>query len=315
MRAEKKRGKLLVWACAAVAWCGCELLAGGDGNGADAGFSQGYVFVRSDEQSLHLVDAARPDDVLLLASGIRAKAPTFSPDAQTVVFAAGESVNSVIQSLPVNGQSGLSLVSGQMGLGNLRLPQFSPNGRVVAFAFDDGSTSSIGTVNSDGTNAQRVVAGGTIAYDMPVFSVDGQALYMAGGVTQTQLNQVYRLALNATAPQLIATLPTGMVRFYRRLAMSPDGRRIAADVVLSSGARRIVSLELNTGTWVQHTDYGVGVPNQDSYPAWKSATEIVFSSAANNAVQTYVVRTDEVKQAGALEIASAEEAWFGPLSL
>ncbi len=306
-----------------VAFSNCNLLGGGgggEGGGAGGGggasftFSKGFAFVRKDDTKVYLADEADLQTSATLTSATGASNPSFSADTKSVVFVQKTASDTTeITTVATSGGSPTTLVRSDALKKNFRQPVFSPDGTRVAFSYDENSSSSVGLVNADGSNFQKLIGGGALAYALPSFSADGKAVFAAAGNTGLQLTQIERVDVaTGQATNVTNTLGNEALGIANRLVVSPDGTKAAFDGRVASGVTRIFVIDLSTKVVTKVNDY-MGEPNtNDTYPTWYSNSLVAFGSDSGGNDNVYRVGLDASGRK--LLMPKAIQPWYGPVA-
>ena len=113
-----------------------------------------------------------------LATGMRAYAPTLSPDGGTVIYAAGEvSEGTALWSMPVPAGPSTSPEPVRISSPrNATAPRFSPDGTTIAFVQDTDDRPGIWTMRPDGTGQRQLTGGPGVVDAHPAWSPDGDRI-------------------------------------------------------------------------------------------------------------------------------------------
>lgn len=300
-----------------VALSGCELLGGGGGGGGGAGggggnltFTTGFTYVRKDDRNVYVADQADFQAAGVLTQSGDVRTPSLSKDGKKIVFVRGGATELAI--VPSAGGNASSVLKATGTQKNFRTPVFSPDGNTIAFAFDDGTVSSIGLVNVDGTGFRRLIGGSSLAYASPSYMPDGTEVLVMAGSPGLQYKQIERVNVTTAMPVSVTNmLGNEVVDLANRIVASPDGTKAIFDARVSSGVTRIFVIDLSTKVVTKVNDY-MGEPGtNDSFPCWKSATTVAYSSDSGGNDNVY-----EISAAGTgrkLLLPKAIEPWFGPI--
>lgn len=291
----------LVLASASALLASCELLDGGGGGGGEGNiaFTRGFAFVRNDDRNLAVADEGDLETSALLTSAGGVYTPSLSRDGRRVVFALRRGATSELQVVPSTGGTPSTLLVASDAVKNVRTPVFSPDGSLVAFAFDDPTGSScIGLVNADGSGFVKLAGGTTFAYASPSFYPDGQHVLAAAGGAGLPLRQLEKVNVRSgqavsVASSLQEAAPSGeALAIVNRVVLSPDGDLAAFDASPSGGGTRVFVLDLAAGRIRRVNDYTSDAEANDTFPAWQSASVVVYSSDSGGNDNVYRVSSD-----------------------
>ncbi|PTL84726.1 LpqB family beta-propeller domain-containing protein [Vitiosangium sp. GDMCC 1.1324] len=316
-------------AVAVVAGCepidGIDLGGGGTGGGA---FSRGFVFVRGDSSSTRNVfavdDSGDPNSPLQLTTQGGAFSPTVSRNGRQVAFVHRVGSVNELQVVPTTGQGQPSTVfsststSACSGCTNFRYPTFSPDGRTIVFTLDRSNASTqLARVNADGTGFQLLPNSGGYFFGPTSFTADGLGLIAAGSrYSKDQLEVLlYVNVLNGLA-NVVAEVQgadgTAQV-VVSRVAVSPDGSKVAFDARTSSGSRIFVgTIDGQQQVYdIKQVTGKLGV--DDTYPSWRGNTELGFLSNEGGTDNIYRVSASSVRGSGnlVLVVPKAAEPSYG----
>ncbi len=298
----------------------CEPLdeGGGGGVGGDVTFRNGFVFVRNSQ--IWMADSA--DDFAtatkLTSFGENAY-PSVSKDGRTVVFVSGSGPSSELQLVNTDaGASARTLLAAEANQRNFRFPVFSPDGLKIVFAYEDSdgssSWSALGTVNSDGSGFRTIVGGTNASYTSPTFDVGGNQVLAAAGSASGNYNQIVsvNVATGSVTSMVTLSSSTAATAITDRLAISPDGTKAAFAGRVSGKGARIFVVDLNTEALTQITEHTGESTAVDSFPTWRSATELGFSAQTAGADNVYVISPSVTTPGtGTLKVPSATQPAAG----
>lgn len=296
---------------------GCELLGGGGGGtggGAGGGngvtFTTGFTYVRKDDRNVYVADESDYQTTAVLSQSGGVRTPSLSKDAKRIVFVRGGATELAI--VPSAGGTVSAVLKAQGTQKNFRTPVFSPDGNTIAFAYDDGTVSAIGLVNADGTNFRRLIGGSSLAYASPSFTPDGAEVLAAAGSPGLSYTQLERVNVATAMPVNVTnTLGNEALGIAGRVVVSPDGTKAVFDGRVSSGVTRIFVIDLATKVVTKVNDY-MGEPGtNDSFPCWKSASLLAYSSDSGGNDNVYEIAVTGTGRK--LLLPKAIEPWFGPV--
>ncbi len=305
---------------ACVALTSCNFTAGGGGGtgggsgggtGASFTFNKGFTYVRKDDRNVYIADEADFQTNATLTSSGGVSNPSLSKDGKRIVFVQKAGTTTTIQTVLTAGSTPSTVLTSDTLKKNFRQPVFSPSGTQIAFAYDDGNSTSIGLVNSDGSNFQKLIGGGALAYSLPSFAPDGNSVVAAAGTVGLELKQIERITLaTGLATSVTNTLGAEATNIANRFSVSPDGTKAAFDGQVSSGVTRIFVIDLSTKVVTKVNEY-MGEPNtNDSFPTWYSNGALAFGSDSGGNDNVY--RTTLTGTERKLLVPKAIEAWYGP---
>jgi TolB protein len=298
---------------------------GGGGPGGNVECITGFAFVRAADRNLYVKDDAwDSSSKLQLTTTGNVRNPSVSRDGTQVVFV--HQVSSSVSELQrvnisTDATTGTRAVSTVFssddpqcnGCGALRYPTFSPNGGFIIFSVDQGSLSRLARVNADGSGFQFLTQG-PLSYGAPSFHPNGTQVLAPTGNSPSQLTQLQWVSINGgSAGNVTNNLGNEVLGIQTRAVVSPDGSQVAFDGRLSNGGARIFVAPLSPsfGMPVRVTDYtGSDAGAQDSFPSWRSNTQLGFFSNAGGSENIYSISASTQRGTGALQVPSATEPMY-----
>jgi TolB protein len=304
---------------AALALAACEPIDEGGGAGVDGPltFQSGYVFVRG--QDLYLANSVDPNVVQRLTNSGSVRHPALTRDGTRVVFARFSGVAAELVTVSTTQGATPSVLLSASGTGgtNLRHPTFSPDGQFVVFVYDVGTVSFLGRVNADGTGFTLLAGTNSRSYGAPSFLPNGTAVLAPAGAQRAQLDQLDLVQIATRQVTFAGDLSSGSegpLTLANRVAVSPDGTRIAYDASSETAQPRVYVAAFNQVAQPAErlTSLTEGV---ESFPIWASTVDVAFSSSAGGADNVYTARAAGSLPAGSapLVLPAAQQPWFGPL--
>ncbi len=298
-----------------LALMACDAFGGGGGGGGGGtspiAFAKGFTYVRKDDRNVYVADESNFQTVGVLTTGQTASTPSLSPDGKQIVFARKTAAGTELALVPSSGGTASTLLASNANVANVRTPVFSPDGTKVAFTFDSAGAAAVGVVDATGSGFAKLNSGGSLGYAFPSWYPDGSAVLAAAGGAGLGFTQVEKLDLGTGAPTNITnTLGTEAQAIVNRLVISPDGTQAVFDARVGSGVSRIFVIDLATKKVTKANDYTNDPGANDTFPGWKSSTELTFGSDSGGADNVYSVKPDGT--ARSLLLPNAIEAWFGP---
>jgi Tol biopolymer transport system component len=203
--------------------------------------------------------------------------------------------------------------TGCSGCGNFRFPTFSPDGRTIVFTVDKGGYAMLARVNTDASGFQ-FLTDTTYVYGPSSFMPDGRSVLAAGGFSASNLNFLIEVDLTSGVATPISTnLGNTAQVVLSRVAVSPDGSKVAFDAQTSSGSRIFVGQLGQQLSNVTQVTEKVGAT--DTYPSWRGNTELGFLSNDGGIDNIYRVSATSVRGSGSLSLVvpSATEPAYGGL--
>ncbi|QRN96871.1 PD40 domain-containing protein [Archangium violaceum] len=323
----KSLWRILGLAVAAVGLSACEPfddidLGGGAGGGT--AFSRGFVFVRdgSGGRNLYAVDdAGDPNFPLQLTTQGGAYFPAVSRNGRLVAFVQRVGSTFELRTVPTTGTGQPSTVFSSTntncaGCGNFRYPTFSPDGQNIVFTLDKGGYSLLARVSTDGRVFQQLTNSGYF-YGPSSFMADGRSVIAARGSALNQYRDLVQVNLTTGLANVISPGlgNAGAQLVMSRVAVSPDGTKVAFDASTSSGSRIFVG-QLDAQSQVYDvTQVTEKLGSEDTYPSWRGLAEIAFLSDAGGNDNVYRVSATSVRGSGALQLVvpvALEPAYGGP---
>ena len=294
---------------------------GGGGPGGNVECITGFAFVRAADRNVYVKDDAwDASSPLRLTTQGNVRHPSVSRDGTQVVFV--HQVSSSVSELQrvnistddTTGERTVStLFSSDDPLCNgctaIRYPAFSPTGGFIVFSVDRGTLSSLARVNTDGSGFQFLTQG-PLSYGAPSFHPNGTQVLAPAGNSTNQLTQLAWVSINGgSAGNVTNNLGNEVLGIQTRAVVSPDGSQVAFDGRLSSGGARLFVAPLSPtfGTPVRVTEYVGDSGAQDSFPSWRSNTQLGFFSNAGGSESVYSIAASTVRGTGTLLVPSALE--------
>lgn len=308
------RGPLLraaLLACALLLACN-DLGGGGGGGGGGINFTQGYVFVRPDDQNLSLADVSDLTQLAALTTTGGAQQPSLSPNGKQVVYVHRTETGNELAVVSTSGGTPSTLLPADGTHPNARSPVFSADGATVFFVYDAQEGARLASVGTSGQGAVDLTSGGR-ALASPSVLPDGSVLAITGS-SSAQLTQLVRVdPTTGEVTDLTPVLENAVNGVSNRVVASPDGTRAVLDGRPSGGgAARIYVIDLRSFDVTLLSDHP-GEPNAiDSFPTWVGPETVAFTSDLGGAPQLYTTPANAALTAGQLTLPSATMAWFGP---
>ncbi|WNG43191.1 hypothetical protein F0U60_03065 [Archangium minus] len=298
----------------------------GGGGGAGGAFSRGFVFVRGDSASSRNVfavdDNGDPNSPLQLTTQGGAYYPTVSRNGRSVAFIRRAGSVHELQVVPTTGQGQPSTVfsststSACSGCTNFRYPTFSPNGQAIVFTLDRGNATQLARVNADGSGFQLLPNSGNYYFGSTSFTPDGLGLIAAGSrYSRSEFELLLHVNLANGLANVVANVQgsDGAQVILSRVAVSPDGSKVAFDARTSSGSRIYVGTIDGQQQIFDITQVTGRVGVTDSYPSWRGNAEIGFLSDDGGSDNIYRVSASSVRGSGnvVLVVPKAMEPFYG----
>jgi Tol biopolymer transport system component len=204
-------------------------------------------------------------------------APNWSPDSQTIVFAAETGQDPAdIWAMRADGSGRERLTR---GASNDTSPAFSPDGREIAFESDRDGSSEIYVMDRSGNNVRRLTTN-PATDGAPAWSPDGTRLAFTSNRNSRASNDIYTMdARDGSDVQRVTTDLANWAPQY-----SPDGRSLAVQV-----NQDVVIIDLVTGASRQLT----GGRSDGMNPTWSpDGQRIAFVTRRNGPAEIFTMRAD-----------------------
>jgi len=210
--------------------------------------------------------------------------PTFSRDAQRVLFKDFEDDNSEIFVINADGTARVNLSNNPA---NDQMPAWSPDGTRVAFCSNRGTSLDhfqIYVMNADGSEQRLVYSDNRGISIVPAWSPDGKTIIFANDFPGGRIGNFELFSIDAEGSGPVRRL-TDRPRFDVDAAYSPDGRRIAF-VSTSDGNNEIYTMNAD-GTGLLRVTRDLG---EDRWPRWSpDGTKLIFSSNRDGKFAIYEI--------------------------
>lgn len=293
----------------------------GGGGGAGSAFSRGFVFIRGESASARNVfavdDNGDPNSPLQLTQHGGAYFPAVTRNGQLVAYVYRSGSTFELRTVPTTGQGQPSTLVSNVGTActgctNFRYPTFSPDGRTIVFTLDRGSDSLLARVNTDASGFQ-VLPPGNFTYGPASFTQDGKGLLAAGGYGQTTELIHVNLQTGIANDVSLELANAGALLVLSRVTVSPDGTKVAFDARISSGGSRIFVARFDGQQVYEVTQVTGTGPATDTYPSWRSNTELGFVTNDGGIDNVYRISASSVRGSGSLSLAvpGAQEPSYG----
>lgn len=320
----------IVGLVAAAGLAACEPFDGldpGGGGGAGGAFSRGFVFVRGDGASSRNVfavdDNGDPNSPLQLTTAGGAYHPAVSRNGRSVAFIRRTGSVNELQVVPTTGQGQPSTVFSSTstsactgGCTNFRHPTFSPNGQTIVFTLDRGSATALARVNADGSGFQLLPTSNGYYFGPTSFTSDGLGLIAAGSrYSKSEFELLLHVNLTTGLVNVVADVQgaDGAQVILSRVAVSPDGTRVAFDARTSTGPRIYVGTIDGQQQIYDITQVTGKLGVTDTYPSWRGNAELGFLSDDGGSDNIYRVSASSVRGSGnlVLVVPKAMEPSYG----
>jgi TolB protein len=194
--------------------------------------------------------------------------PDISPDGTRVTFNTVDSKTTVRHIAIADAATGKVSILDKMPSDNCFGPAWSPDGKTIAFYILIDSNWDLGLVNADGSGFRVVKKGDSIShsYFSSAWSPDGQSIFCQ------DLDNLYRIGLDGTVLHqwpMSALFKDGDVDSSARLAVSPDGAHVLADVGIDAAQTPKGWDGPAPSTWT--VDIAAGTARRITPPFWWDA--------------------------------------------
>jgi Tol biopolymer transport system component len=299
-------------AAVAVGAMACEPFDIDDGGGGTAGsaFSRGFVFVREGDRNVYaLDDNGNPNSPLVLTQHGGVYQPAVSRGGQLVAYVYKSGSTFELRTVPTTGQGQPSTVvssatlTGCTGCTGFSYPTFSPDGRTIVFTLSQNNRTLLARVGTDASGFRLLTSGSSYVFGPSTFMPDGRSVLAAGGSSASQHNLLLQVNVDSGA-QSVASFSLGneALSVVSRVAVSPDGTKVAFDGRVSNGGSRIFVGQFS-GQQVQSFTQVTGDSSSGTYPSWRSNTELGFVADDGGYDNVYRISATSVRGSGNLTMA------------
>jgi len=296
----------------ALTLAACEPFEFDDGGGGTAGsaFSRGFVFVRESDRNVYaLDDNGDKNSPLVLTRHGGVYQPAVSRNGLLVAYVYRSASTFELRTVPTTGQGQPSTLlssaslTGCTGCSNFSYPTFSPDGRTIVFTLSQNNRTLLARVNTDASGFRLLTGGSSYVFGPASFMPDGRSVLAAAGSFAGQLNLLIQVNVDTGAESTASfSLGNEALGVVSRLAVSPDGMKVAFDGRVSSGASRVFVGQFS-GQQVQSFTQVTGDSGSSTYPSWRGNTELGFLSDDGGSDNVYRISAASVRGSGSLTLA------------
>ena len=309
MKSMWKRVGLAVSVALTLAACEPFELDEGGGGTAGSAFSRGFVFVRESDRNVYaLDDKGNPNSPLVLTRHGGVYQPAVSRNGLLVAYVYRSGSTFELRTVPTTGQGQPSTLlsstalTGCTGCSNFSYPTFSPDGRTLVFTLSQNNRTLLARVNTDASGFRLLTGSSSYVFGPATFMPDGRSVLAAGGSLAGQHNHLIQVNVDSGADAVLNfNLGNEALGVVSRLAVSPDGTKVAFDGRVSSGASRVFVGQFSGQ--LQSVVQVTGDSGSSTYPSWRSNAELGFLSDDGGSDNVYRISAASVRGSGSLTLA------------